>query len=73
MRSVFTFPFKLVFGIIGTLLRAVGLLVSFAFKGLRFGGSRLITIIVGIFIGLFLGKKYLEKKAQQGQGPEEPK
>jgi hypothetical protein len=71
MSSAITFPFKLAFRIIGTLLRALGLLLSFGFKGMRFGGSRLVTVIAGIFIGLFLGKKYMEKKAQQG--PQETK
>jgi hypothetical protein len=67
MRSILTTPFRLVWGIAGTVVKIIGLLLSFSFKGMRFAGGRFFTIIIAGAIGIFLGKKYFAGKGEKGK------
>jgi hypothetical protein len=67
MRSIITIPFRLVAGIAGTLLKVIGLLLNFGFKGARFAGGRFFTILLAGIVGFFLGKKYFAGKEEQGK------
>ena len=67
MRSIITIPFRLVFGIAETLLKVIGLVLNFGFKGVRFAGGRFFTILIAAVVGFFLGKKYFAGKDEQGK------
>ncbi|MBN1127713.1 MAG: hypothetical protein JXA71_01925 [Chitinispirillaceae bacterium] len=67
MRSIITVPFRLIWGIAGTVVKVIGLLFSFSFKGMRFAGGRFFAVLVAGIIGFFLGKKYIAGKGDQGK------
>jgi hypothetical protein len=67
MRSIITIPFRLVAGIAGTLLKVIGLVLNFGFKGARFAGGRFFSILIAAVVGFFLGKKYFAGKDEQGK------
>ena len=67
MRSILTVPFRLVWGIAGTVVGIIGLVFSFAFKGMRFAGGRFFAVFVAGVIGFFLGKKYIAGKGDEGK------
>lgn len=67
MSTGLSFPFKLLFTVIGTLFRIIGLLLGFSLRTLRFAGGRVGALLIGAVLALFLGKKYLENKSQEGK------
>lgn len=67
MKSIVSVPFKLVWGVVGTLVKIVGLILNFGLKTVRFAGGRFFSIIVAALIGFFLGKKYFAGKEEEGK------
>lgn len=67
MKSIISVPFRLVWGITGTLLKIVGLVLNFGLKSIRFAGGRFFSVIAAALIGFFLGKKYFAGKEEENK------
>ena len=55
MFKMITFPFRLI-------AKTIFVLVKFLFQTLAFTSKRSLGIIIGAAIGIFIGKKLMEKK-----------
>jgi hypothetical protein len=65
MRALFAFPIRLLFRVGETGVKIIGFMIGFGFRTLGFVITRYPVLIIGALVGLFLGRKQIEKKLSQ--------
>ena len=65
MRTLLTFPFRLLFRVGETGIKILGFIIGFAFRSVGFFASRFSVFFFGALIGLFLGRKQIAKKLSE--------